>query len=138
MIDEFRCAPQRKRAMGRFYMSGMRLEIAQAADLLVDPLQGRRKHLFSLRWPFGGAGKTSAASFGLPAHLPLLLTRQRALLVSHLAQAQFGFAQLRAAEVVNGRVMRDADRLILVMAEQAAFEFAGDRHGPSSVGKKPG
>src|SRR5580704_13538969 len=121
--------------MGRFYMSVMRLELVQAADFLVDPLQSRSKNPLSLRWPFGGAGKTSATSFGLSAHLPQPLSRQRALLVPHRAQAELSRPQLRAVEVVDGRVMRSENRLIFVMAEQAALEFAGDRHGQSSVSK---
>jgi hypothetical protein len=52
-----------------------RLELVQAIDLLVDPLEGGRKDLRALQRLIGGARKALAARLGFSAQLPLLLPR---------------------------------------------------------------
>src|SRR6516162_7167420 len=79
----------------------------------------------------GGAWKACSASLGFSAPLSSLLSAERSLLIVHLAQAGSHGLKLTRVDVVDGGMVREADRLIFFVAEQTAFELAGDRHFPS-------
>ncbi|OAF04703.1 hypothetical protein AYJ54_23870 [Bradyrhizobium centrolobii] len=76
----------------------------------------------------GGSWKACSASLGLSAPLPSPLSAERTLLITHLAQAGAHGFKFSHLDVINGRMVREADRLILFVAEKAAFELARDRH----------
>src|SRR6516162_1277175 len=71
------------------------------------------------------------ASLGFSAPLSSLLSAERSLLIVHLAQAGSQGLKLTRLDVIDGGMVREEDRLIFFVAEQTAFDFAGDRHFPS-------
>ncbi|BAR61527.1 hypothetical protein NK6_8378 [Bradyrhizobium diazoefficiens] len=81
----------------------------------------------------GGSWKAGSASLGFSAPLSLPLSAERSLLIAHLAQAGSHGLKLSDFDVIDGRMVREADRLIFFVAEEAAFELAGDRHSHPSI-----
>jgi hypothetical protein len=76
----------------------------------------------------GGSWKTCSAGLGFSAHLSPPLSAERSLLIAHLAQAGPHGLKLRRLDVIYGGMVREADRLIFFVTEEAAFEIGGDRH----------
>jgi hypothetical protein len=81
----------------------------------------------------GGSWKARSARLGFSAPLSPLVAAERSLLVAHLAQAGPHGLKLNHLDVVDGGMVSEADRLVFFVAEEAAFEFAGDRHCHSSI-----
>ena len=88
-----------------------------------------------LRWSGCSAvpGKLPTARLGLAPDLALLLSRQRALLVAHLSQANAQGLQRLGVMFVDRRMVRGPDGLVLFVAEKTALELAGYRHARSST-----
>src|ERR1700759_549306 len=80
-------APHRESAAGGFDMGRPRLELLQAMDLSVHPLQGGGEYLLALQGMLGRARETLSSRPALAARLPTFGARQRALLLAHVAQA---------------------------------------------------
>src|SRR5262249_997770 len=123
MVHELRRTVLRKSGAGGLHVRRPRLELVQAIELLVDPLEGGGKDPFGVQRLVGGPRKALAAGLGFSARLPLLLPRQGSLLVALLPQAQLQGMQLGGGELVYGGMMRDAHQLILVVAEPAALSL---------------
>jgi hypothetical protein len=81
----------------------------------------------------GGSWKACTASLGLSAPLSPFLSAKRSLLITHLAQAGSHGLELSHLDVVDGGMMRQTDRLIFFVTEEAAFVLARDRHCHSSI-----
>src|SRR5262245_10458259 len=113
---------------GRLHVRRARLELVQAIEFLVDPLEGGGKDLLAPQRLIGSPRKALAAWLGLPAQLPLLLPRQRSRLVALLSQAHPQRAQLVRGKLVDWGMMRDTNQLKLVVAEMAALRLARQRH----------
>src|SRR5215469_2195243 len=82
---------------------------------------------------FDGSWKARPSGLGFSTPLSPLLPAERPLLVAHLAQAGSHGLELRHLDFVDGRMVRQADRLMFFVAEDAAFELAGNRHCHSST-----
>src|SRR6516162_9856883 len=67
------------------------------------------------------------------AHRAALFARQGALLIAHLAQTLAQRAQVIKRSVIDFGMVTAQDDLMLVIAENAALEFAGYGHGGPSV-----
>jgi hypothetical protein len=78
----------------------------------------------------GGSWKACSASLAFSAPFSPLLSAERSLLIAHLAQAGSHGLKLSRLDVIDGGMVREADRLIFFVAEEAAFELARDRHFP--------
>jgi hypothetical protein len=81
----------------------------------------------------GGSWKTCSARLGFSAPLSPSLSAERSLLIAHLAQTGSHGLKLSHLNVIDGGMVREADRLIFFVTEEAAFEFARDRHHRSSI-----
>src|SRR3974390_2540858 len=77
-----------------------------------------------------GSWKACSASLGFSPPLSSLLSAERSLFIVHLAQAGSHGLKLTRLDVIDGGMVREADRLIFFLAEQTAFELARDRHLP--------
>src|SRR5690349_404556 len=132
MVYELCRTVLRKRGTRSLNVRRPRLELLHAIELLVKPLEGSSKNLFALQRLIGRSRKALAARLGFPAQLPLFLPRQRTLLAALLPQARLQSLQLVRRELVDGRVMRAANKLELVVAEPVALRFTGHRHLLSS------
>jgi hypothetical protein len=80
-----------------------------------------------------GSWKAYSASLSFSAHLSPPLSAERSLLIAHLAQAASHSLEFSYLDVIDGGMVREADRLIFFVAEEAAFELARDRHHHSSI-----
>ena len=78
----------------------------------------------------GGSWKACSASLAFSAPFSPLLSAERSLLIAHLAQAGSHSLKLSRLDVLDDGLVREADRLIFFVAEEAAFELARDRHLP--------
>ncbi len=83
---ELRRPAQCKRPPGSLEVAVRASQLVHAAQFLVHPLQCRREHLLAVSGCSAVPGKLRRAARPCP-DLALLLPRQRALLVAHLAQA---------------------------------------------------
>src|SRR5215831_1811188 len=119
--NEVRGALQRKRATRGVDVRSPRLQIVKTFELAVHPLERRREDLLALRRMLGGSRKACSAPFLFSAHLTPLLPAERLLLSAHLAQAGSQVLQLGRLDVINGRMVRAADRFVFVVAEEGAF-----------------
>jgi hypothetical protein len=81
----------------------------------------------------GGPWKACSSSLGFSALLSPPLSAERSLLIAHLAQAGSHSLKLSRLDVIDGGMVREADRLIFFVAEKAPFEPARDRHCHSSI-----
>src|SRR6476660_81563 len=113
-------------------MHAARREFMQAVELLVDPFEGGGKDLLAPQRLLGSARKILAARFSLAPRLPLFLPCQRPRLVALFPQARLQRMQLLGGKVVDGRMVRDADRFELIVTELATLGLAGDRHSSFS------
>src|SRR5499427_2910450 len=118
-----------QRAAGRFDMRGSRLELVHAADLLAHAFERRRKHLLALQGVLGCAGKACASLRPFSAHRAACFARQGALLVAHLAQTLAQRPEIIKRSVIDFGMVTAQHDLMLVIAENAALEFAGYGHG---------
>jgi hypothetical protein len=114
-------------------MSSPSCQVVKTPALLVQPFQRCGEDLLAFRCMLGGSWKACAASFGLSAPLALPLSAERSLLVAHLAQTRSHGLKLSHLEVIDGGMVREADRLIFFVTEETAFELARDRHYHSSI-----
>src|SRR5215467_12072785 len=124
-----------QRAAGRFDMRASRRELVHAADLLAHAFERRGEHLLALQGVLGRAGKACAPLRPFSAHRTALFARQGALLVAHLAQTLAQRAQVIKRSVIDFGVVTAQDDLMLVIAENAALEFAGYGHGGPLVSR---
>src|SRR5262252_1779571 len=118
-----------QRAAGRFDMRGSRLELVHAADLLAHAFERRGEHLLALQGVLGCAREACAPLRPFSAHRAALFARQGALLIAHLAQTLAQRAQVIKRSVIDFGMVTAQDDLMLVIAENAALEFAGYGHG---------
>src|SRR5215471_14506622 len=77
--------------------------------------------------------EASSARLGFSARFSPLLPAERSLLVAHLAQTGSHGLKLYRLDVIDGGMVREADRLVFFMAEEAAFQLTRDRHFHSSI-----
>jgi hypothetical protein len=75
-----------------------------------------------------GSRKARSTSLAFSAHFAPLLSAERSLLIAHLAQAGSHGLKLSRFDVIDGGMVREADRLMFFVTEETAFELAGDRH----------
>src|SRR5215471_5324166 len=118
-----------QRAAGRFDVRGSRLELVHAADLLAHALERRGEHLLALQGVLGCARKACASLRPFSAHRTALFARQGTLLIAHLAQTLAQRSQVIKRSVIDFGMVTAQDDLMLVIAENAALEFAGYGHG---------
>src|SRR5215510_7791758 len=118
-----------QRAAGRFDMRGSRLELVHAADLLAHAFERRGEHLLALQGVLGCAGKALASRRPFTARFTSLPARQGTLLIAHLAQTLAQRPEVVERSLVDFGMMTAQDDLMLVIAENAALEFAGYGHG---------
>jgi hypothetical protein len=81
----------------------------------------------------GGPRKACSASLGFSAALSPPLSVECSLLIAHLSEAGSHGLKLGLLDVIDGGMVREADRLVFFVAEEAAFELARDRHSHSSI-----
>jgi len=124
---------QRESLSSRFDMSSPSCQVVKTPALLVQPFQRCGEDLLAFRCMLGGSWKACAASLGLSAPLALPLSAKRSLLIAHLAQTRSHGLKLSHLEVIDGGMVREADRLIFFVTEETAFELARDRHYHSSI-----
>src|SRR5262245_1267652 len=82
---------------------------------------------------FCDAGKALASGRSLAARFAALRASQGALLAAHVTQALAQRLEVIKPGVVNFRMVTAQDDLVLVVVEDAALEFAWDRHGSLPV-----
>src|SRR6516165_914599 len=116
-------------AAGRFDMRGSRLELVDAIDLPVHALQRRGEHLFAPQGVLGCARKACASLRPFSAHRTAIFARQSTLLIAHLTQTPAQRHELIKRRVIDFGMVTAQDDLMLVIAENAALEFAGYGHG---------
>src|SRR5262249_20802531 len=112
-------------------MRGARLQLLHTVDLLIHTFQGGSEHLFAQQGMLGCARKAAAPRRSFPAHFPPLLPRQSTLLVAHVAQALAQFLEVAERRIVNQGMVTAQEHFMLVMAENATLEFAGNGHRDS-------
>src|SRR6516225_4247319 len=117
------------RATGRFDMRGSRLELAHAIDLSVHAFQRGGEHLLAPQGVLGCARKARASLRPFSAHRTAIFARQGALLIAHPAQTLTQRLEVIKRGVIDFRMVTAQDDLMLVVAENAALEFAGYGHG---------
>src|SRR5262245_60424817 len=84
---------------------------------------------------FVRARKTPASRRVFPACLATLLARQSPFLVAHIAQPLAQRLEVIKTGIIDSGVVTAQDDLMLIVAENAAFEFAGYGHGsPLEIG----
>src|SRR5215472_6068925 len=118
-----------QRAAGRFDMRGSRLELVHAADLLAHAFERRGEHLLAPQGVLGCAGKALASRRPFTARFTSLPARQGTLLIAHLAQTLAQGPEVIKRSVIDFGMVTAQDDLMLVIAENAALEFAGYGHG---------
>jgi uncharacterized protein DUF3611 len=128
MMHELCRTVLRQGGPSRLHVRRARLELVQAIELLVDPLESGSEDLLALQRLIGAARKALAARLGFAPQLPLLLPCERTRLVALLPQAQLQPVQLVGGDLVDGGMVRDANQLKLVMAQPAALQLASQRH----------
>jgi len=106
-------------------MRGSRLELVHAIDLSVHAFQRGGEHLLALQGMLGCARKACASLRPFSAHRTAILARQGALLIAHLAQTLTQRLEVIKRGVIDFRMVTAQDDLMLVVAENAALEFAG-------------
>src|SRR5215510_4663849 len=116
-------------AAGRLDMRGSRLELVHAIDLPVHAFQCGGEHLLALQGVLGCARKACTSLRPFSAHRTAIFARQGALLITHLAQTLAQRLEVIKRSVIDFRMVTAQDDLMLVIAENAALEFAGYGHG---------
>src|SRR6476619_1534579 len=110
-------------------MRGSRLELVHPIDLSVHAFQRGGEHLLALQGVLRCARKACASLRSFSAHRTAIFTRQRALLIAHLAQTLAQHLEITKRSVIDFRMVSAQDDLMLVIAENAALEFTGYGHG---------
>ena len=110
-------------------MRGPHSKLFNAADFLAHVFERRSEHLLALQGVLDGARKARASSRPLSAHCAAILARERTLLVAHAAQSLTQRLEVIKRGVIDFGMMTAQDQLVLVVAEDAALEFAGYGHG---------
>src|SRR6516164_6403754 len=110
-------------------MRGSRLELAHAIDLSVHAFQRGGEHLLALQGVLVCARKACASLRPFSAHCTTFFARQGALPIAHLAQTLAQRLEIIKRSVIDFRMVSAQDDLMLVVAENAALEFAGYGHG---------
>src|SRR5262245_24563331 len=119
----------------RFDVSGPRFQLVHAIDLPVNAFQRSGEHLLAPQGMFGRARKAPASRRLFPACLAALLARQSPFLVAHIAQPLAQRLEVIKTGIIDCGVVTAQDDLMLIVAENAAFEFAGYGHGsPLEIG----
>ena len=114
-------------------MRGARLELLHAADFFVHAFERRGEDLFTLQGMLGCAGEASSSRLSFAARFAALLARQGPLPLTHVAETVAQCFQVIERDVVDPGMVTPQDHLVLVVAENAALEFAGNRHGNLQV-----
>src|SRR5262245_43767877 len=83
------------------------------------------EHLLAPQGMFGRARKTPASRRLFPACLAALLARQSPFLVAHIAQPLAQRLEVIKTGIIDSGVVTAQDDLMLIVAKNAAFEFAG-------------
>src|SRR5262244_348921 len=93
------------------------------------------EHLLAPQGMFGRARKAPASRRLFPACLAALLACQSPFLVAHIAQPLAQRLEVIKTGIIDSGVVTAQDDLMLIVAENAAFEFAGYGHGsPLEIG----
>src|SRR5262245_56888323 len=116
-------------AAGRFDMRGSRLELVDAIDLPVHAFQRGGEHLLAPQGVLGCARKACASLRPFSAHRTAIFARKGALLIAHLAQTLAQRPEVIKRSVIDFGMVTAQGDLMLVIAENAALEFAGYGHG---------
>ena len=112
----------------RFDMRGPRLQLVHAIDLPVDAFQRSGEHLFALQGMFGCAWKAFASPRPFAACFAALFARQSPFLVAHIAQPLAQRPEVIKPGIIDFGMVTAQDDLMLIVAENVAFEFAGYGH----------
>src|SRR5262249_27893186 len=110
---------------------GPRCQFGHAIDLSVDAFQRSGEHLFAPQGMFSRARKAPASRRLFPTCLAVLLVRQSPFLVAHTAEPLAQRLEVIKTGIIDSGVVTAQDDLMLIVAENAAFEFAGYGHGSS-------
>src|SRR5262249_60835862 len=103
-------------------------KLVHAIDLPVDAFQRGGEPLLAPQGMFGRARKPPASRRLFPAYAAALLARQSSFLVAHIAQPLPQRLEVIKTGIIDSGVMTAQDDLMLLVAENAAFEFAGYGH----------
>src|ERR1700752_2676846 len=97
-------------------------------DFLVNSLESAGEYLLALLRLLDRSRKAATTRFSFAALFALLMSRQRAFLVTHLPE--LALQRLQAGEIkgIDFRMVRIQNHTLFLMAHQAAFEFAGHCH----------
>jgi len=117
-------AAEREGTPSGLHVGGPGRQLRHARQLPVHALERSRKELLAVQRLVDGTRKTSTPRLGFAAVLTLLLACQRALLVAQLSQADLQCLEPVQVVVVNLRMMREAQYLILLVIDETALEFA--------------
>jgi hypothetical protein len=115
-----------------FDVRSPRLQLLQAMDLPVHPLQGGGEYLLALQRMLGCARKALSPRRPLSARFTPLCARQCTLFVAHVAQALAQSLEVIKPSLINFGMMAAQDDPVLVKAEDPALELAGYGHEMSS------
>jgi len=110
-------------------MRGSRLELVHAIDLPCSRVSRRRRTPACAQGVLGCARKACASLRPFSAHRTAIFARQSTLLIAHLAQTLAQRLEVIRRSVIDFGMMTAQDDLMLVIAENAALEFAGYGHG---------
>ena len=110
-------------------MSGSRIQLPHAADFLVHSFECGSEHLFALQGMLSCAGKASASRCPFSARGPTILARQRAFPIAHIAKTLAQRLKVIKSGIIDFGMVTAQDEFMFVVAENAAFEFAGYGHG---------
>src|SRR5262249_14957769 len=112
----------------RFDVSGPRFQLVHAIELPVDAFQRSGEHLLAPQRMFGRARTTPASRRLFPSYVAALLAVQSSFLVANIAQPLPQRLEVIKTGIIDSGVMTAQDDLMLLVAENAAFEFAGYGH----------
>jgi hypothetical protein len=105
-----------------------RLQLVHAIELPVDAFQRSGEHLFALQGMFGRAWKALTSWRPFAACFAAFFARQRPFLVAHIAQPLAQRFEVVKLGIIDFGMVTAQDDLMLFVAENAAFEFAGYGH----------
>ena len=105
-----------------------RLQLVHAIELPVDAFQRSGEHLFALQGMFGRAWKALTSRRPFATCFAALFARECPFLVAHVAQALAQRLKVIKLGIIDFGMVTAQDDLMLIVAENAAFEFAGYGH----------
>ena len=109
-------------------MGGPSRQPLDSVQFLVHTFERGRKDLLAVQRLIHRTGETPPPCIGFAATLTLLLADQSALLVAQLPQADAQGLEPFYIVLVNCRMVRDPQDLMLLVAEETALEFTGHGH----------